>query len=90
MVLGTRAKLWKHGIKFRKVKWELYERVVIQTVLYGSEAWSLRAQESRKIEVFKMMCLRNICGINRVERVRNSLISESSGCQLSVLERMKE
>ena len=33
-----------------------------------------------------MICLRNICGIRRVDRVRNSLIRERSGCELSVLE----
>ena len=31
-----------------KVKWELYERVVIPTVVYGSETWSLSARERKK------------------------------------------
>ena len=53
----------------REVKRELYERVVIPTVVYGSETWSLSAQERRKIEVFKMMCLRNICG--KIEKRNN-------------------
>ena len=34
--------------------YELYERVVIRIVVYGSETWSLSAQERRKIEVFEM------------------------------------
>ena len=50
--------------------------VVTPTVVYGSETWSYGAQERRKIEVFEMMCLRNICGIRRVDRVRNSIIRE--------------
>ena len=66
--MGTVAKLWKNIIS-REVKRELYERVVIPTVVYGSKTWSLSAQERRKIEVFEMMCLRNICGIRRVDRV---------------------
>ena len=60
----------------REVKRELYERVVIPTVVYGSETWSLSAQERRKIELFEMMCLRNICGIRRVDRMRNTIIRE--------------
>ena len=47
----------------------------------------LSAQERRKIEVFEIMCLRNVCGIRRVDRIRNSLIRER--CELSVLERME-
>ena len=68
-------KLWKENMISRKVKRELYERVVIQTVVYGSET-IISAQERRRIELFEMMCLRNICGIRRVERVRNAIIRE--------------
>ena len=58
----------------REVKRELYERVVIPTVVYDSETWSLGAQERSKMELFKMICLRNICGIRKIDRVRKSLI----------------
>ena len=47
------------------------------------------AQERIKIEVFEMMCLESICGIRRVDRVRNSLIRERCGCELSVLEELR-
>ena len=36
-----------------------------------------------------MMCLRNIWGIRRVDRVRNSLIRERCGCGLSVMKRIE-
>ena len=62
---------------------------MISTVVYGSEAWSLSAQERRKIEAFEMMCLRNICGIRRVDSVRNEIIRERCGCELSVLKRIE-
>ena len=64
---GTMAKLGKQNMISREVKRELYERVVIPTVVYGSDTWSLIAQGRRKIEVYEMMCLRNICGIRRVD-----------------------
>ena len=52
-------------------------RVVIPTVVYGSEMGLLRVQERR-----------NICCIKRVGRVRNSLIRDMCKCELklSVLE----
>ena len=52
-----------------------------------NEMWSLNAKERRKIKAFEMICLRNICDTERVDRVRNSLIKERFGCELSVLER---
>ena len=73
-VWGTMANLWKENMISRELKREVYERVVIPTMVYGSETWSLSAQERRKIEVFEMMCLRNIYGIRRVDRVRNAII----------------
>ena len=84
------AKLWKNKVISREVKLEIYERVVIPTVVYGSETWSLSAQERSRIEVFEMMCLRNICGLRRVGRVRNIIIRERCGCELSVLERIEK
>ena len=75
-VWGTMAKLWKENVISREVIRELYERVVIPIVVYGSQTWSLSAQERRNIEVFEMVCLKNICGIRRVGRVRNAIIRE--------------
>ena len=64
--------------------------MVIPTVAYSSETWSINAQERRKTEVFEMMCLRKMCDIRRMDRVRNSLIRKRCGCELSVLERVKK
>ena len=58
-------------------------------MVYGSETWSLSAQERIKMEVLEMMCLRNICGIRRLDRGRNAIIRERCGCELSVLERIE-
>ena len=33
--------------------------------------------------------MRNICGLRRVDRVRNTIIREISGCELSVLQRIE-
>ena len=45
------AKFWKENMIYREVKRDLYEGVVIPTVVYGSETGSLSAQEKRKIEI---------------------------------------
>ena len=51
-VCGTMAKLWKENVISRELKRELYERVVIPSIVYGSETWSLSTQGRRKIGVF--------------------------------------
>ena len=79
----------KENMISREVKLEIYERVLIPTMVYDSEMWTLSTQERRKIEVFELMCLRNICFIRRADRVRNSLMRERCACELSVLERIE-
>ena len=79
--------LWKENTIPRELKWEFL--VVIPTQVYGSETWPFSAQEKRKIEVFKMMCLRNKCGKRRVDRVKNPIIIGRCECELSVLQRIE-
>ena len=37
----------------RKVKRDLYERVVMATVVYGYEMWSLSGQERKKVKYLR-------------------------------------
>ena len=47
-VWGKMVKLWKENVICREVKREFYEGVVIPIMIYGSETWSLSAQEGEK------------------------------------------
>ena len=58
-------------------------------MVYGSEKWSLSVQQRRKLEVFEKMCLRSICGIRRVNRMKNLQMRKRFWCELSVLERVE-
>ena len=40
------------------VKRVLYEKVVVPTVMYGSEVWGMKVAERQKLNVFEMKCLR--------------------------------
>ena len=53
------------------VKRELYERIVVPTVMYGLEAWAMRVEERNKLDVTEMNCLRSMCGVTRMDRWRN-------------------
>ena len=54
-----------------KAKKCLYEVVIVQTALYGAEAWDMRSAERRKVNVLKMKCLRSLVGVSRMDRVGN-------------------
>ena len=49
----------------------LYEGVIVQTALYGAEAWRMRSAERRKVKVLEMRCLRSSVGVSRMDRIRN-------------------
>ncbi len=52
-------------------KRRLYEGVVVPTVLYGAETWNMGAAERRRLNVMEMRCLRSMCRVTRMDRVRN-------------------
>ena len=78
-IWGRLGKLWKDKTTSKETKMVLYERREIPAIVYDSET-----QKRRKLEVFMMMCLRNIGNI-LCERGRNSVIREGSRCELNVL-----
>ena len=54
----------------------MYERVIVLTALYGAETWGLRESERKKLNVFKMRCLRSMIGVTQRDRVQNTVIRE--------------
>ena len=52
------VKFWKRDRPVGK-----YERVVVPKVVYNSEKWKSSVQERGILEVFEVMCLRNVCEI---------------------------
>ena len=51
--------------------------MVIPEVMFGTETWSINTY------------IRNICGIRRSDRVRNSVIRERGSCDLIVVKRVE-
>ena len=49
------------GMSVKKV---LYEKVVVPTVMYGSELWGTKVYERQKLNVFEMKCLRSLVGVS--------------------------
>ena len=64
------------GMDVKKV---LYEKVIVPTVMYGSELWGMKVSERRRLNVFEMKCLRSMAGVSRLDRLRNEEVRERTG-----------
>ena len=58
------------------VKRVLYEKVIVPTVMYGSELWGMKVSERQRLNVFEMRCLRSMAGVSRMDRVRNEVVRQ--------------
>ena len=58
--MGTAEKYAEQRGRGIKVKKGLYELVIVPTALYGGEAWGMRSDERRKVNVLEMTYLRSL------------------------------
>ena len=68
---GALKDLWKKRHISIEAKVGMYEGIIEPSLLYGCEAWTLKLHERKRIEAVEMNCLRNICGLKRIDRVPN-------------------
>ena len=66
--------LWRQKGISLSLKGRVYGTTVRAVLLYGSETWSLRAEDLRRLRVFDNRCLRAIAGVGWRQRVRNEAV----------------
>ena len=54
----TNMKIWEDSAISRKTNVTLYKVIVQSALLYGCETWGITVQETQRLEVFQMRCLR--------------------------------
>ena len=87
-VSGAMNRIWKARSLSINVKRMMYERIVVPTVLYGAETWSLNVREKKRLNVMEMKCLRNICGVTIRDRIRNEEIRRRVGVESDLVGRV--
>src|SRR6218665_2664260 len=73
-----------------KTKMKLSWAMVLPVLLYGSECWSPRKEDERRLLVAEMSWLRGIIGRSRREKVRNEQTREVLGAEETVVQKIKE
>ena len=72
--IGNNSKLTEHTII------QIYRACAVSTLLYGSESWTLRARQERKLNAFHMRSLRRILNITWQDKVPDNTVLERAGC----------
>ncbi len=76
----------------KATKLRVINAMVVPTLLYGSETWTLQKRHRSKIQAMEMRYLRKIEGVTRLDRVPNEDIRRRLGVEavLAVADRKKE
>ena len=87
-VLGALKGVMKNRGLRMNAKKVLYEKVVLPTVMYGSESWGMKVTKRKKLNVFEMKCLRSMTGVSWLDRVRNEVVRARTGVRRELTARV--
>lgn len=87
---GRLNKMWKSQNISLKTKVKLYGALVIPVLLYGSECWSLRREDERRLLVAEMSWLRGMLGRSRRDKIRNERTRKELGQEDTIIDRIRK
>ena len=74
-----RQRLWNNQHVSMRVKGKIYLAIVLSTLLYGAETWTVYRRQVKKLHAFMMRHLRLIMRITCLDKVTNKSILEWTG-----------
>ena len=72
-------RLWNNHHVSMRVKGKIYRAIVLSTLLYEAEAWTVYRRQVKKLHAFMMQHLRSIMRITWLDKVTNTDILEWTG-----------
>ena len=73
----------------KTTKMRVFNAMVVPTLLYGFETWTIQKRHESKLQAFEVMCLRMVERVTRKDRVRNEEVRKALG-QEAVMDIVKE
>nr|VZI49160.1 unnamed protein product [Spirometra erinaceieuropaei] len=67
-----------HGLQLN-AKLKMYKAVILPTLLYGAESWTVYAKQARRLNHFHLSCLRRILRLNWQDRIPDNDVLERTG-----------
>ena len=80
------SKIWKWKDISVKTKVHAYKALVVPTLAYGSECWTLKKEDEQKLHSLEMNCLRRMIGVTRRDRIQNTVVREGTNATESITE----
>ena len=71
------ARIWRSNTISFPVKVRLYKSLVLSTLLYGCESWTLTADTERRIQSFENKCYRRMLHISYKEHRTNDYVRQT-------------
>nr|VZI30057.1 unnamed protein product [Spirometra erinaceieuropaei] len=68
----------RHGLQL-STKLKMYKAVILPTLLYGAETWTVYAKQARRLNHFHLSCLRRILKLNWQDRIPDTDVLERTG-----------
>lgn len=81
--------IWNCRSLSLEIKRKVFESLIAPILLYGSECWTMRKEDERRISVAEMSWLRKIRGVSRLQHIRNEDIRSQLGVRETMVERVK-
>nr|VZI14007.1 unnamed protein product [Spirometra erinaceieuropaei] len=78
----------RHGFQL-STKLKMYKAVILPTLLYGAETWTVYTRQARRLNHFHLSCLRRILRLNWQDRIPDTEVLERTG-MLSIYSMLRQ
>nr|VZH94992.1 unnamed protein product [Spirometra erinaceieuropaei] len=68
----------RHGLQL-STKLKMYKAVILPTLLYGAETWTVYTRQARRLNHIHLSCLRRILRLNWQDRIPDTEVLERTG-----------
>ena len=72
------------------IKREVYRVMVLSTLLYGAETWTVKADSLRRMRGFHNRCIRSMLGVSRLQQWKQRITSRELAEAIGMTESMTE